>query len=122
MSEINDSTNNNYFLLSWCETGIERIIDITDDYFDDTDLAMAKLAGENPRNTELQRLIDGLLLRARYNSDRSYEVYGLRTDKAVDLDTLEYWADSDPQNFVDIVRSHGVALHKKEPALKRVIQ
>jgi hypothetical protein len=112
---------NNIFLLSWDMTGLETVIDIT---------AVEKLHEEeektrmiailsdpeardpgNQHGTMLNQVVQHVLLRARVNSQRHYEVYTIHTDASVTEQDLREMFDADPQYGADLVRERGNKLY-----------
>lgn len=92
---------NNKFIVMWCTEGLECVIDVSTL---EHDALIAKLSGQNysvPFN------IATLILRARANSQRHYEIYSIETDPAISKEALENSFESNPQHIVDLIRSNG---------------
>jgi hypothetical protein len=85
----------NAYLFSWDCTGVEAIIPITQ--YEDWDTVNAF----------------AVLLRARFNSQRFYEVYAVDCDPGItEQDWRDMWAAS-PQMCADMIRKRGVCLYGK---------
>lgn len=99
----------NSFLAVWDMLGLESIFSI-DDAMDqvenyEKDKVWKALKdepiGKKPNPIPLQMLI----MRARYNSQRSYEIYSFNTTMS-EREVREFFAD-DPQTIVDWIRENG---------------
>ena len=106
----------NKFLAMWDCEGLECLFDITDL---EGDNFMSTLKGETcktPFN------ISTMMLRARYNSQRSYEIYIFDTDETMDYDFVKDMFDTDPQVIVNSIRGNGRKLYSDyKPNTKKVI-
>ena len=100
----------------WDCEGLECLFDITDL---EGDNFMSTLKGETcktPFN------IGTMMLRARYNSQRSYEIYIFDTDETMDYDFVKDMFDTDPQVIVNSIRGNGRKLYSDyKPNNKKVI-
>jgi hypothetical protein len=100
----------NSFLVVWDMLGLESIFSI-DDTMDQVEnyekdkvwktLKGEPVAGKAPNPIPLQMLI----MRARYNSQRSYEIYSFNTTMSM-RDVRKMFAD-DPQPIVEWIRENG---------------
>lgn len=100
----------NAFLFSWDENGVEAIVPITQ-YEDVVERGLAAIAGKKMPRNPLDQIITSVIMRARANGQRHYEVYTI--DCTEDF-TEEVWADlwaNQPQYCADIVREKGVKLY-----------
>lgn len=99
----------------WDCNGLECLFDITDH---DGDAMMAGLKGETfkvPYNISM------MLMRARFNSQRSYEIYTFSTDSTLDYDEVRALFESDPQTIVNSIREQGNMIFSDYTAKKKVI-
>lgn len=95
----------NRFLAMWDCNGLECLFDITDH---DGDMLMSKLKGETfkvPYNISM------MLMRARANLQRSYEIYTFTTDSTMDYDDVKALFETDPQVIVNAIREQGNMIH-----------
>ena len=92
---------NNRFLAMWDNLGLEYLVDITDM---DHDYMIAQLKGE-PFKTPFN--IATLMLRARANNQRHYEIYIFETDESIDEEMVRSLFETDPQFLVDFIRREG---------------
>ena len=105
----------NRFLAMWDCNGLECLFDITDH---DGDMLMAKLKGETfkvPYNISM------MMLRARANLQRSYEIYSFTTDSTIDYDDIKSLFESDPQTIVNSIRESGHMIHSDYNPRQKVI-
>lgn len=105
------NTNTKTFLFSWDMTGIESIIEISvyDQFEKDNLLRILKEEPvvRNPVNT----IIRNILLRARFNSQRHYEVYVVNCDETLDEEFWEIQWKELPQETADLIRERGHCLY-----------
>lgn len=100
----------NAFIFSWDMYGVESIIPITQ-YEDVDKLNMWRLLqGEQTQRNPLNSIMQALLLRARVNTQRHYEIYAIDCDASLDE---EYWKnawDENPQLCADLIREKGTKI------------
>jgi hypothetical protein len=98
-----------YFLAMWDEMGIECLQDITDEHPDNVARAHLFNAIKNSEpmpKSQLGSQIQAMLLRARFNSQRHYEIYVFTADDSINQVNLDNWVKDDIQGFVDWVREN----------------
>lgn len=103
-----------YFLISFCNTGVECIQNITD-YMPENfviRLAQARLEGSDqvPENPVFKQ-ISHMTLRAMANAHRCYEIYTISVTDGITGECLWEWATSDAQGLADWVRQHHQYCH-----------
>ena len=100
----------------WDCDGLECLFDITDI---EGDGLMAKLKGETYR---VPYNIATMMIRARANSQRSYEIYTFSTDDTMDYEFVKEMFESDPQTIVNSIREQGNKIYSDyKPNTKKVI-
>lgn len=95
-----------YILASWCSEGFECLQDITSmhpDLFEKGQIIEA-LKGNTPQKNPLMQQISMMKLRARFNSQRQYEIYVFTMGDDVDFKDVEDWMIGDPQSLVEWIR------------------
>lgn len=97
----------NVFLLSWDNTGIEAVINISEK---EAENAWNVLA-DKPTSFRPGTVVQHLLLRARYNTQRHYEIYTLQVDAGITESDVREMFESDPQYAADLVRERGHKLY-----------
>jgi hypothetical protein len=110
----------NAFIFSWDQLGIESIVPITQ--YEDWDKVqlMEVLKGNGLKKNPLNQLVHTLTLRARFNSQRHYEIYAIDCDPELDeVFWKERWAD-DPQWCADLVRKKGHMIHSDRANTDRI--
>jgi hypothetical protein len=101
----------NAFVFAWDTHGVESIIPITQYETVDRENTMRILRGEEIVRNPLNGIIRTLILRARYNSQRHYEIYAI--DCSEDLDQ-EFWKkqwEEYPQETAELIRERGHKIH-----------
>ncbi len=95
-----------YILASWDMEGFECLEDITSKHPDIYDKAQVfeALKGNTPQKNPLGQQISHMKLRARFNSQRRYEIYVFTTEDTVEFKDIEDWMIADPQSLVDWIR------------------
>jgi hypothetical protein len=110
----------NTFIISWDMTGLEAVVDVTQD------LAAGELRDQevlfdilkdpeaNHGNEPWRRInsiIQSMTLRARANTQRHYEIYSIQTVEDIDRSTLERLFEDDPQAAAELIRDRGTKLY-----------
>lgn len=104
--------NDNYFIIMWDELGLECIIPVDMVKLGDGGDMLAKLEdGENKYAKQINRTIWMLKMRARFNSQRHYEIYCLITNPDITEKMLREQFEYNPQGMVDLIREKGVKIH-----------
>lgn len=104
------------YLAMWDCYGLESLFDITDS---DHDAMIAGLKGETFRTPYN---ISMMIMRAKFNTQRSYEIYAFTTEPDVDYGMIEAMFKESPQTIVELIRSRGHKIHSDyHPNDRRVI-
>lgn len=104
----------NKFLAMWDCEGLECLFDITDM---EGDAMISGLKGETyktPFNLSM------MMMRARFNNQRSYEIYTFTTAD-LDYDDVKDLFDNDPQVIVNAIRKDGNKIFSDYSAKQKVI-
>jgi hypothetical protein len=91
------------FVAMWDCTGLECIVDIT---ADEHRRMWEQLKGEFPSKSAVPNLLH-LELRARYNSQRHYEIYVFNATDGITAEDIREMFDADPQTAADTIRRIG---------------
>ncbi len=102
------------FLAVWCSEGLETLYDLTELEQEQEQwekeatwrILKEEVLANKPTGPRLQTI----LLRARYNSHRQYEVYIFTTD-CLDKKAVEGAFDSSPQFMADFIRKNGSKIY-----------
>lgn len=101
----------NAFIFSWDQLGIESIIPITEyEHYDKQNL-MRMLKGENTVRNPLNGIVQSLIMRARYNPQRHYEIYAVDCDPSLDEEFWRQQWQEHPQFTADLIRDKGHKLY-----------
>ena len=101
----------NAYIFAWDQTGIESIIPITQYEEWDKQNTWNILNDLPVERNPLNSIIQSLILRARYNSQRHYEIYTV--DCAFPIDEAEWreiWQEN-PQGTADLIRERGQKIY-----------
>jgi len=111
----------NAFIFSWDQTGIESIIPITQyEHWDKQNLINILSEKPSTRNP-LTQIMHHVLMRARVNGHRHYEVYAVDCDESLDEEFWkEQWAEC-PQETAELIRERGHKLYSNRATTKPVI-
>lgn len=107
---------NRTFIVSWDMTGLEAVVDITQDLIE-SDLVDKESLFDRIKNPEqdivnvpaqrVTRIMQMMIMRARANAQRHYEVYSVNTTEDISKEDLEQMFNDDPQTAVDLIRDRG---------------
>ena len=93
---------NHQFLVMWDCNGLEVVADITED---EQTRVWAALKGQTVQS-QLPNL-NHLMLRARYNSQRNYEIYIVEATEGITAKDIEDMFEASPQAGADVIRRLG---------------
>jgi hypothetical protein len=110
-------TDPNVFLLMWCEHGLETCINVTE-----WEKRRVWDALSDTKTTDsIGTVMSLLMLRARSNSHRHYEIYTVTVDPEMTEIDLKDMFESSPQTAVDLIRKRGVKIYSDRVTTKPVI-
>lgn len=105
----------NTFILSWDMSGLESVIPVSD--IERSAMWEALKADHTlehsmkGRTETVGSILSRLMLRARYNSQRHYEIYAVDFDHTMTSDDIKDWFNHAPQAAADLVRERGRKLY-----------
>jgi hypothetical protein len=79
-----------------------------------------KLKGEQVSESTIPNY-NHLLLRARYNSQRHYEIYSVEATDGITAEDIREMFEADPQTAADTIRRLGHCLHSDRAERHRVL-
>jgi hypothetical protein len=94
--------NGNIFLLSWDMLGIEAVINITDFEKETTWATLQDQPGP-----KLNGIVNSVMMRARANSQRHYEVYTVTMSEEITEQDVREMFDANPQGMAELIRERG---------------
>lgn len=103
------------FLAMWCSEGLEYLADITK--HEQTQVWNA-LKGSD---TKALPNINAMVLRARCNSQRHYEIYLFTAQAGITENDLRSMFEADPQYAVDLIRERGQKLYSDRASGKKEV-
>lgn len=112
----NDESIPHIFLFMWDMYGLEFCQDITSIEKRNMIKALKGEQLERPFN------LNSLLMRARINSQRNYEIYTMTVEQGITEEQVKQWFDSNPQEAVDQIRARGRELYKVGSHAEQVIR
>jgi hypothetical protein len=95
-------SDGNIFLLSWDIHGIEAVINISEIEKDATWALLQDKPG--PR---LNGIVNSVMMRARMNSQRHYEVYSVTMSEDITEQDVRDMFEANPQGMADLIRERG---------------
>jgi hypothetical protein len=105
----------NKFLAMWDCNGLECLFDITDLEHDAMIASLKNEACKTPFNLTM------MMLRARFNNQRSYEIYTFETESDIDYASIEDMFEHTPQTIVNAIRKNGNKIYSDYSPKKGVI-
>ena len=103
------------FVVMWDNTGLEFVGDWTE-YSQDR--MWSTLQGKQPTKTFVNPM--HLQLRARYNSQRHYEIYLINATEGITANDIRAMFDRDPQTAADLIRERGYCYYSDRAETDRV--
>lgn len=112
----------NAFILVWDCLGLETAIPITQYEQWEKEQLVSILKGEEPEKSPFGTILNSVLLRARFNPQRNYEVYAIDCDRSFTADSWHQFFNDTPQAAANLVRERGHVLYSDRDTSKRVIR
>lgn len=116
---------NNLYLVSWDMYGLESLVSLREiiDEIDEIDkrLLFDRIASPNEQHTnnaasKLNSTVNLLMMRARLNSHRHYEIYTIETSESItECDLRRHFKDN-PQGTAELIRERGNKLYSTASA------
>ena len=111
----------NAFIFSWDQLGIEAIVPITQYEHHDKQNLIRILSEKSVERNPLDSIVRSLILRARYNPQRHYEIYAVDCDESMDEKFWREQWEEHPQATADLIRDRGHKLYSDRVTKKPVI-
>jgi hypothetical protein len=105
------------FLIVWDQLGLECCIDITED---EQRRMWQKLKGEPVSESAIPNY-NHIMLRARLNSHRHYEIYICEATDGITAEDIKEMFEASPQSAADTIRRLGHCLHSDRAEKNRVL-
>ncbi len=110
----------NAYLVYWCEEGLESIIPITQYEHWDAENTFRILNDQETVRNPMNGVLQGMLLRARLNSQRHYELYAVDCDTSITKEDLEQMFEDAPQTAAELIRARGHKLYSDRAGVNRI--
>ena len=92
-------------------TGSERVIDITEYEFEEDSNLLETIKTGKSQHSKFGKILHGLLLRARFNSQRHYEIYAIAAEDDISDEDIKDMFNNSPQTAADTIRKLGVKIY-----------
>ena len=103
---MDTTSNHKTFIVMWDMTGVESVIDASALSSEDT---FNRLVGK--KSNVFGSLLSRLLLRARLNNQRHYEIYSIKVDECISEDDVMLMFKDNPQGAADTIRKLGTKIY-----------
>ena len=110
----------NAYLVYWCSEGLESVVPISEYEHIDTENTFRILSNQDPIRNPMYSIIQMMILRGKFNTQRHYELYAIDCDQTIDKQDIEQMFDDDPQAAADLIRSRGVKVFSDRAVKNRV--
>jgi len=107
---------NHHFVVVWDNLGLEYVGDIT---ADEVHRSWSALKGK-PAHSTLPNL-NHLILRARYNSARCYEIWQVEASEGITAEDIENMFNQSPQTAADLIRERGHCLYSDRANQDKIV-
>jgi len=111
----------NAFVFVWDIYGIESIIPITQYELHERENLMRLLKDQPRERNPLDSIMRNIILRAKFNAQRSYEIYAIDCDKSLDSDFWREQWQKYPQETADLIRDKGQKIYSDRTTKQPVI-
>ena len=100
--------NEQTFILMWCSEGLESVINATEE---DQNHLIDILSDRPESSKRLGEILYYMTMRARFNTQRHYEIYAVDTDGSISSDDFWEMFEERPQETADLIRERGRLIH-----------
>jgi len=107
------------YILSWDQTGLEACINVTE--IEKEEMWNTLKSVESNRTSKVGSILQSLTLRARFNTQRHYEIYAIDIANGIAKEDLESMFNDDPQGSADLIRSRGRQLYSDRAEPNRIL-
>ena len=101
----------NVFLLSWDMLGLEAVINITEIEKEATWSTL-----QDKQTPRLNHIVNAVMMRARANSQRHYEVYTVTVEDGITKEDICEMFEAEPQRMADLIRERGCKVYSDRVA------
>lgn len=97
------------YVLSWDCYGLEACINVSD--IEKRKMWSALKNEDTSRDPDVGSIVNSLLLRARFNHQRHYEIYAVDAEDNITEQQLKDMFEEDPQGSAELIRVRGRKLY-----------
>lgn len=97
----------NAFLVMWDCTGLECVIPYTNPCHDE----LIAILSNKPTKNNIDKTLFAMLMRARVNSQRYYEIYTVDAIDGIEKEDIEKMFENSPQHAADTIRRLGQIIY-----------
>jgi len=110
----------NAFIFSWDHMGIESIVPISQyEYIEQQNLI--RILSEKPtERNPLDSIVQRLIMRAKFNSQRHYEIYAIDCTEEMDEKFWHKQWEEHPQFTAELIRERGHKLYSDRANTKQI--
>lgn len=110
----------NAFIFSWDQLGIDSIVPITQYEHHDKQNLIRILSEKPTIKNPLDNIVRSLILRAKFNSQRHYEIYAVDCTEGMDEKFWREQWEEYPQETADLIRERGHKLYSDRAETHKV--
>ena len=96
-----------WFIVSWCNEGLETVVPASDI---EAQMTWEMLGGEKAEGN-LNFIVNMMILRARANTQRFYEIYAVQASEGITKEDIEEMFENSPQMAADTIRRLGQKMY-----------
>ena len=111
----------NAYLISWDMTGLEAVVPITQYEHVERDNTFRILKDEPVQRNPVDNIMQAMLLRARFNHHRYYEIYAIDCVEGITESDIRRMFDDNPQAAAELIRGRGHQLYSDRPNKSQVV-
>lgn len=111
----------NAYLVYWSSEGLESVTAIGQYEQIDVENTLRILKDEDPLRNPVNTMIQTMILRARFNSHRHYELYAITAMEGITGSDIEGMFEAAPNEAAKTIRNIGVKLYSDRVVKKRVV-
>jgi hypothetical protein len=99
-----------YWIVMWDCNGVEFLADVTANHPDNwaKQHLFDSIKDSKKVESDLPFNLQSMILRARYNNQRHYEIYMFSSNEGIEKEDIESWFETDPQSFANWVRENNL--------------
>lgn len=111
----------NAYLISWDMTGLEAVVPITQYEHVERDNTFRILKDEPVQRNPVDNIMQAMLLRARANHHRYYEIYAIDCVEEITEQDIRAMFERSPQTAAELIRERGHQLYSDRPNKSQVV-